>query len=162
MIEISRSYTFDAPIGLVWTLLMDTDVLAECIPGCDCLEPEGENRYALQLTVKMAAVMGRYTGSVTLVDLEPTRSYRLLAEGRGRPGFVKGDAAITLESVAESTDVTVEGTAQAGGAIARVGQRLLGSAACFMVDGCFKRLKAMVEGRAVMDAERADCDEGLP
>jgi carbon monoxide dehydrogenase subunit G len=160
MVDINREYTFDAPIDRVWALLMDTTALAECIPGCDSLEPDGENenRFAVKLTVKMAAVMGQYTGSVTLVDLAPPHSYRLLAEGRGRPGFVKGDAGITLAGADGTTEVTVEGSAQAGGAIARVGQRLIGSAACFMIDGFFKRMKAVAEGAAVADAESPDCD----
>ena len=146
MIEISRSYTFAAPVDRVWALLMDTRALAACIPGCDSLEPDGENRYAIKLTVKMAAVMGHYTGSVTLADLNPTESYRLLAEGQGRPGFVKGGAAITLTAADQSTELTVNGSVETGGSIARVGQRIIGGAARFMMDRFFKKLKAVAEG----------------
>jgi len=158
MIEFSRAYTFDAPIEQVWALLMDTDALAECIPGCESLQPEGENRYVVQMTVKMSAVMGQYSGTVTLSDLSPPSSYRMLATGRGRPGFVTGDAAIALSGDGASTEVTVEGRVQPGGAIARVGQRLIGSAACFMIDGFFKRMKALAAGRMVADADSPDCD----
>ena len=148
MIEISRSYTFDAPAERVWSLLMDTDVLASCIMGCEGLEPDGvtENRYVIKLVVKLAAVMGSYNGSVQLVDVAPMLSYGLLAEGNGRPGFVKGKAAITLSPEGGSTVLTVKGEAQAGGAIARVGQRLLGSAARLMMDRFFKCLKRKAEG----------------
>src|SRR5262249_18433656 len=92
MIEIARTYTFDAPRDRVWQLLMDTQALSSCIPGCESLDPDPETpqRYAIRLSVKLAAVMGTYDGSVQIVDVLPMQSYGLLAEGRGHPGFVKG------------------------------------------------------------------------
>lgn len=156
MIEIARTYTFDAPTDRVWQLLMDTTALSSCIPGCHCLDPdpETEHCYRVTLIVKLAAVMGTYDGRVQLVDLVPMRSYSLLAEGKGRPGFVKGKAAIALSSeAAGTTTLTVAGEVHTGGAIARVGQRIIKSAARLMMDRFFKRLKAVAEGRAVSGAE---------
>ena len=154
--ELTRSYTIDAPIERVWTMLMDTAVIAECIPGCGGLEPEGDDRYRVQLAVRMAAVMGQYAGTVALVDVLPMRSYRLVVEGRGRPGFVHGDAAIGVEGVGDGTRVSVEGTVQTGGSIARVGQRIIGGAARFMVDAFFERLKALAERGAAGNPERRE------
>jgi carbon monoxide dehydrogenase subunit G len=155
MIEIARTYTFDAPLDRVWQLLMDTTALASCIPGCERLDadPGAEHRYRISLAVKLAAVMGTYEGSVELVDLMPMQSYKLLAEGKGRPGFVKGNAAIALAREGDATTLTVAGEVQTGGAIARVGQRIIKSAARLMMDRFFKRLKALAEGRAVTGAE---------
>ncbi len=155
MIEIARTYTFDAPPDRVWQLLMDTTALSSCIPGCHCLDPdlETEHCYRITLAVKLAAVMGTYDGRVQLVDLVPMQSYSLLAEGKGRPGFVKGKAAIGLSSEGSATTLTVVGEVHTGGAIARVGQRIIKSAARLMMDRFFKRLKAVAEGRAVSGAE---------
>jgi len=66
----------------------------------------------------------------------------LMVEGQGRPGFVKGTVTITLREVASErgdahTIVDVNGTAQTGGTIARLGQRLIGSAAKMMQDRFF-------------------------
>ena len=88
--DISGSYTFDAPPDRVWALLMDPAVISSCIPGCDRFEPSGENSYRVTLTVALAAITGTYEGAVTLTDLVAPSSYRLIAEGQGRPGFVKG------------------------------------------------------------------------
>jgi len=155
MIEIARRYPFEAPPDRVWQLLMDTAALAACIPGCESLDPDPAtpNRYSIRLSIKLAAVMGRYDGSVQLVDLVPMRSYVLLAEGRGRPGFVKGKAAIELSAEGDATVLTVAGDVQTGGAIARVGQRLITSAARLMMDRFFKRLRAIAEGRAPIDGD---------
>ena len=85
----------------------------------------------------LAAITGTYEGDVTLVDLVPQTSYRLLAEGKGRPGFVKGNAAITLRDDGAGTIVDVNGTVQTGGPIARLGQRLIGGVSKLMMDRFF-------------------------
>ena len=170
MIEIARTYRFDAPQERVWRLLMDTKALALCIPGCRSLDPDPlvEHHYRVSLSVKLAAVVGTYDGTVQLVDLTPMQSYGLVVEGRGRPGFVKGKAAIALAADAATTTLTVAGEVHAGGAIARVGQRIITSAARLMMDRFFKRLKAIAEARtpegagvelAELDAAQLDVAE---
>ena len=67
----------------------------------------------------------------------PHTSYRLTAEGQGRPGFVKGSAAITLRADGATTIVDVAGTVQTGGPIARLGQRLIGGVSKMMLDRFF-------------------------
>ena len=135
--DIHATYTFDAPAQAVWDLLMDTERVAACIPGCDRLEPVGDNRYRARLTVSLAAVSGAFDGTVAMVDQHPPSSYRLLVDGQGRGGFVKGDSAITLADRRGTTDVSIDGHVQVGGAIARVGQRILSSVAKMMLDRFF-------------------------
>jgi carbon monoxide dehydrogenase subunit G len=135
--DIHATYTFDAPAQAVWDLLMDTGRVAACIPGCDRLEPLGDNRYRAGLTVSLAAVSGAFDGTVAMVDQHPPSSYRLLVDGQGRAGFVKGESAITLADRGSTTDVSIDGQVQVGGAIARVGQRILSSVAKMMIDRFF-------------------------
>src|SRR5688572_26686258 len=120
--DINGSYTFAAPPDRVWTLLMDPAVIASCIPGCEGFEPVGEDRYRAKLAVSLAAITGTYDGHIVITDKVPPTSYRLTAEGQGRPGFVKGDSAISLRAEGTGTIVDVKGTVQTGGAIARLGQ----------------------------------------
>jgi len=124
---------------------MDTAVLSSCIPGCDRFEPDGENRYNVTLTVGLAAITGTYSGTVVLTDMIPHTSYRLVVEGQGRPGFVKGSSAIALRAQGAATEVEVTGTVQTGGPIARVGQRLIGGVAKMMLDRFFGCLQAKLE-----------------
>jgi carbon monoxide dehydrogenase subunit G len=135
--DIAGSYTFDVPPEQVWVLLMDPAVIASCIPGCDTFEPTGENSYRARLTVALAAITGSYDGVVTLSDIVPHSSYRLNAEGKGRPGFVKGSANVTLRVDGAATIVDVAGTVQTGGPIARLGQRLIGGVSKMMMDRFF-------------------------
>lgn len=117
--EISGSYTFAAPPARVWDLLMDPAAIAACIPGCDRLEPDGEDRYRARLTVALAAITGTYDGTVVLSEKVPPVSYRLAAEGQGRPGSVIGKAAVSLRAEGAATIVDVKAEVQTRGAIAR-------------------------------------------
>ena len=139
--DISGTYTFPAPPDKVWTLLMDPAVIAGCVPGCDKFEADGEDRYKVSLTVALAAITGSYTGTVTLADKVEPQSYTLIAEGQGKPGFVKGTSVISLRADGANTIVEVKGDVQTGGPIARVGQRLIGSVSKMMQDRFFGCLK---------------------
>lgn len=125
---------------------MDPTAIASCIPGCERLDPDGADRYKAVINIAMAAITGNYEGMVVISDKVEPSSYKLSVEGQGRPGFVKGDATITLrEQPAESgggTIVDVKGTVQTGGTIARLGQRLIGSAAKMMQDRFFACLQS--------------------
>jgi len=135
--DITGSYTFNAAPDRVWDLLMDPAVIASCIPGCQSLEPDGEDRFRARLTVALAAITGTYDGTVILADKAPHTSYTLMVEGQGKPGSIKGTATIALRPDGANTIVDVAGTVQAAGAVARVGQRLIGSVAKMMQDRFF-------------------------
>ena len=144
--DITGSYTFDATPERVWTLMMDPSAIAACIPGCEALEPEGPDRYRARITIGLAAITGTYDGIVVITEKVEHSSYRLEVEGQGKPGFVKGNAAIALRPEGSGTIVDLSGTVQAGGAIARLGQRLIGAAAKMMQDRFFECMKGKVQG----------------
>lgn len=143
--QISGTYRFNAAPDLVWARLMDPALIATCIPGCNALEPDGENRFRARLTVALAAITGTYDGTVTLSDLVPGASYRLTAEGQGRPGFLKGDSLVSLIPDGPATIIYVSGTLHMGGTIARLGQRLIGSVSQTMMDRFFGCMQSKVE-----------------
>lgn len=142
--DITGTYTFNAQPTRVWELLMDPATIASCIPGCEQLEPDGENRYRARLNVALAAMTGSYDGTVVLSDMVPPDHYVLTVEGQGRPGFVKGSATISLRADGATTIVDVRGTMQTGGTIARLGQRLIGSVSKMMQDRFFSCLQGKV------------------
>jgi len=139
--DIAGTYTFNAPPDRVWDILMDPQVISSCIPGCEAFEPLGEDRYKARLNVALAAITGTYEGTVVLADKVSEKSYRLTAEGQGRPGSVKGSAAVSLRPEGNVTVVDVHGTVQAAGPVARVGQRLLGGVSKMMMDRFFACLQ---------------------
>lgn len=144
---LDGSYTFQAPRERVWALLMDTEAIASCVPGCEGLEPLGDDRYQATLVATVAAISGSYEGTVAMRDKVAPASYRLLIEGSGKHGFVNGESVVTLRDADGATVVDVSGTMEVGGTIARVGQRLIGSVSKMMLDRFFACMAGKVQGR---------------
>jgi carbon monoxide dehydrogenase subunit G len=143
--HLSASYVFNAPVDRVWALLMDTDRVGGCLPGAKGLKPLGDDRYEAELAVAVAAISGDFKGTIALEDRNPPNSYRLVVEGSGRPGFVKGQALVTLVPGDGSTTVRIEADADVGGMIARVGQRLLEGVARMTMDRFYACLAKAAE-----------------
>jgi hypothetical protein len=146
-VELTGSYLFPAEPKRVWDLLVDPQIVAACVPGCDRLEPIGPDHYKVEMTLAVAAISGRYGGTVTIADQRPPLSYRLLVEGTGKAGFVKGEATVELHGADGGTRVDVQGHGQVGGLIARVGQRLLGSVSKMMMDRFFNCVQGKLVSR---------------
>jgi carbon monoxide dehydrogenase subunit G len=143
--QLTGVYEFGAPVERVWAVLMDTTAIASCLPGCRELRDLGEDRYQAELAVVVAAITGNYGATIAIEDKVPPRSYRLSMQGTGRTGFVKGAATIALEPVANGTAVHVDANADVGGAIARVGQRLIEGVARTTMNRFFACLAARLQ-----------------
>jgi carbon monoxide dehydrogenase subunit G len=143
--DINGSYGFAAAPDAVWAILTDPTVIAGCLPGCSGLESIGDERYRASLTLAVGAVSGSYTGTVSMLEQRPPHSYRLVVEGSGKGGFVKGEATVELiGDGAGATTVRITGRGEVGGLVARVGQRLLGSVSKMMMDRFFACLQARI------------------
>ena len=145
--ELSGTYEIHAPSERVWDLLMDTDAIGRCLPGCRGLKPVGPDRYEVELGVTVAAVAGSFKGTVALEDKVPPNSYTLVVEGSGRQGFIKGRARVTLVPEADVTRIQIAAQADVGGMIARVGQRLLEGVGRTMMDRFYACLSKQVDGQ---------------
>ena len=144
--EIRSTYKFAAPPPLVWALLMDPEAIKSCLPGCRELRPIGGDRFHAEMGIGVGAVSGSFSSTVTLADQKPPESYRLTVDATGKPGFARGSATIALKPSTEGTEVTVVATAEVGGLIARVGQRLIDGVAKMSMDSFFSCLANRAAG----------------
>ncbi len=138
--EITGAYTFAAPRARVWGVLLDPEALRAALPGCQEMRRTGEDEYLATMSVGIGAVKGSYSGTIRVRDQEPESRYRLLVEGTGRPGFVKGDGVLELAEVGATTVVTYSGQVQVGGTIASVGQRLISATVQLLTGQFFKAM----------------------
>lgn len=144
--KLQGHYDLPAPRDRVWKALLDPEQLARAMPGCEKLDAIGEGEYKATLKVGVAAVKGTFEGKVKLSDVQPPNRYRMMVEGSGGPGFVRGEAVMELSEVEGGTRVEYEGDVQIGGLIAGVGQRMLGGVAKMMVDQFFSRVAEQLGG----------------
>lgn len=123
--KIEGHFMFPAPSQEVWELLTDPQSLQHCTPGCKQLNEIATDEFAATMEVGIGPIKGIFHGKISMKDKAPPRSYRLIVEGSGAVGFVRGEGALTLQDEAgDQTAVHVSGDGQVGGVMAGVGQRL--------------------------------------
>lgn len=137
----------------VWRALNDPEVLRRCIPGCERMEREGDDVFTATVAAKVGPVSAKFSGKVSLQDVDAPNGYRLVGEGTGGvAGFGKGEAAVTLiEEEDGRTVLSYVAKAKVGGKLAQIGQRLVDATARKLADDFFTRFAAEVGGPA--------CDE---
>jgi carbon monoxide dehydrogenase subunit G len=142
--KLEGSYEMTAPRERVWDAFLDPERVRQAIPGCEKLEPLGNDEFRATMKVGVAAVKGTFEGKVRLADKKQPDSYRLAAEGSGAPGFVRADTLITFTDVPNGTKVSYTSDVQVGGLIAGVGQRMLGGVSKMLADQFFNRMRELV------------------
>ena len=128
-----------------WALLLDPVILAKCIPGCEALDRIAEDEYAMRMKMVLASVSGLFDGKVRIAEPNPPSSYKLMVEGSGKIGFMKGEGLLTLSENGGGTKVDFSGEVQVGGTIASVGQRLIDTTARLLIKRFFAKLAKEVE-----------------
>ena len=156
--KVSGEYMFDGPQSLVWDTLLDPQVLAGVLPGCEKLELVGDNEYEGALKVQVGPVQGKFIGNVKLEDIQQPDSYTMKVDGRGASGFLTATGHLTLAAEGEKTLVTYSGEARVGGRLASVGQRLVETAAKAIIKQSLDGLNANVGARVAP----ASADAGAP
>jgi carbon monoxide dehydrogenase subunit G len=142
-VKISGTYTLPLSQERAYAVMQDPEVLARAIPGCEGLEKTGPDEYRMKMKMALASLSGAFEGKVRITEQTPPNSFRLVVEGTGRIGFVKGDGLLKLTPVeGGGTEVAYEGDAQVGGTIAAVGQRLIDGTAKTMIKKFFDKLAA--------------------
>lgn len=145
--HIEGSYEFKSDRELVWSALMDIEVLGSIIPGSKGLQEIGPDKYQSKLAVKVGPVSGKFESTFELADVQPPESYKLIVTGKGPAGHVTGEGTIRLEQRSEKTVMHYAGDAKIGGKIAAVGQRLLDIAAKQIARQSLKKLARQIESR---------------
>jgi len=138
--KIAGSAQLPFPPERAYELMQDPDVLARAIPGCESLERSGEGEYRMKMKMALASFSGAFEGKVRLTDPNPPSSFRMVVEGSGKIGFMKGDGALTLTPKDGGTEVAYDGDAQIGGTMAAVGQRLIDTTARMLIKRFFEKL----------------------
>lgn len=138
--KIAGDYPLPLPPDRAYALLQDPAILARCMPGCEGLERIAEGEYAMRMKMVLASISGKFAGKVVISEPHPPVGFRMLVEGSGKIGFMKGDGAIGLAGVEAGTLVHYEGEVQVGGVLANVGQRLVETTAKMLIKRFFENL----------------------
>ncbi|MGH9810098.1 MAG: SRPBCC family protein [Terriglobia bacterium] len=138
--KISGTNHLNVPPERAYEMMQDPEVLAKAMPGCEGLEKIGPDEYRMKMKMAMASLSGAFESKVRITDQTPPTSFKLLVEGTGKIGFMKGEGLLKLSAAEGGTDVSYEGDVQVGGTIAAVGQRLIDGTAKMMIKRFFEKL----------------------
>jgi carbon monoxide dehydrogenase subunit G len=143
--DLTGSYTIPAKQSAVWAALNDSNILKECIPGCETLSMLSETEFAATIVAKIGPLKARFTGRVELSEIDPNKGYRIQGEGSGGvAGFAKGGARVHLQGAGDSTVLTYELEAQIGGKLAQLGSRLITGVVKSMAEKFFTTLVSKI------------------
>jgi carbon monoxide dehydrogenase subunit G len=135
----------DIPLNTVWGFLTSPDQIACCLSGCESLIPTTDGAYQMNMNFGVGAIRGKFMGTIRLHDINTEQDYRMTVSGSGAVGFVNGEGRVRLNSAEGGTGISYAGDVSAGGAIASVGQRMIGGAARMIIDQFFKCAAARLQ-----------------
>jgi len=143
-----------APREQVYAALNDPEILRNSIPGCDDLVQLSETDLIATVVTRIGPIKAKFTGHVSLSDLNPPISYTISGEGKGgAAGFAKGGAKISLEEDGDGTIMRYQVEVNVGGKLAQLGGRLIEGTAKKLSADFFTRFKQEVTGPEDGDAQ---------
>jgi len=138
--EMTGEQLIPASQQQTWDALNDPAVLKQCVPGCEAIDPAGENQYQVLMVARVGPVSAKFKGKLTLSDIRAPQSYSIAFEGQGgAAGFAKGSAQVRLSSEKDhQTRLSYDVKASVGGKLAQIGSRLVDAAAKKVADDFFR------------------------
>ncbi|WNV81995.1 SRPBCC family protein [Umezawaea sp. Da 62-37] len=133
--RLEHEFTVPAPVGTVWTALLDPERVAPCMPGATLTEVDGA-RFTGTVKVKLGPITLMYKGSGEFLETDET-ARRMVMKASGKDVRGNGTAAATVTATLVEvdggtravvvTDLSITGRpAQFGrGLIAEVGGRII-------------------------------------
>jgi uncharacterized protein len=150
-VKVEGTYKIEGPRERVWQLITSPEVLRRCVPGCQTLEASEDGSYKMTLKAGVGSIKGLFNGAIKLDELREPEHYKMIVDGKGSSGFLRGEGTLDLIEDGGETTVNYLGDVSVGGTLASVGQRMIQSTAKLMIGQFFTAIDA--ESKAMTKAE---------
>lgn len=149
-----------APRAVVWSAILDAEVLKTCIPGCTELTGSATDGFEAVVVQKVGPVKATFKGMVEISDIVEGESLVLTGHGKGGPaGFAKGSAKVSFEDLGDDgTRLSYDVEAKVGGKLAQLGSRIIDGFTKKLADQFFERFQEGLEDPTEFD-EGAEEDD---
>jgi carbon monoxide dehydrogenase subunit G len=144
-LHVNGSYTFKADRQAVYDLMMSSDALAHCLPGCENMEEIGEDRWRATLKIGIAGIKGTYVCTIAITERVPPDTWTLSVDGSAKTGNLKGVGRFSLAEKDDGTELSYDGDADLMGPLAGVGQRVMAPASRMIIGRFFECMSGQLE-----------------
>jgi carbon monoxide dehydrogenase subunit G len=152
--KMTGEQSIPVPRQRAWEALNDPEVLKQCIPGCQSLERDGDDRFKAVVAIKIGPIGARFQGLVSLTDIDAPNAYTLVGDGQGgAAGFAKGSARVRLADEGAGTRLSYDVDAQVGGRMAQLGGAVIDATAKQLAGNFFRKFGEVVGGPPPAAAE---------
>lgn len=142
---------------VVWQALNSPNVLRKCIPNCESLEKKSPTEMLATVKFKVGPIPATFKGDVTLTNLNAPESYTIVVDGQGGlAGSAKGTCEVTLVADGAETVLTYKAGAQMGGALAKLGAKMIDASAKKVATQFFKKFSKIAAKRGAKLTKKAD------
>jgi len=156
-VEINGDYKLKAPPELVWSKIMDREILEKALPGCEKLLQISPEEYEATLKIGVASIKGTYNGILRLTEVQKPFHYILSIEGGGTHSHLNGQAVFDFEEFDAGnklyTLVKYKGVVHIGGKLADIGTRMLSPLAKLLIGNFFKSIEKQPYNQDTLNKE---------
>lgn len=157
--QLSDSKVINADRETVYAALLNPEILAACVPGCQEMSGSPEDGFEATVVQKVGPVKATFKGEVELSDMTPPESLTLTGAGKGgAAGFAKGGANVRLEADGDATILHYDVEAKVGGKLAQLGSRIIDGFAKKMADQFFTKFQEAVGAPAEEELAGAEAE----
>jgi len=161
-LKLENEFTVPAGIDEAWSVLLDVERVAPCLPGA-AVEPEAgeDGAYNGTMTVKIGPITARYKGTVRVLEAdEANRRAVMRAQAKDARGQGTASATITstMEEVPDGTRVKVVTDMRVTGPAAQFGRGVMQDVSAKMMRQFADCLAREMSGPAPADTWSAAAD----
>jgi carbon monoxide dehydrogenase subunit G len=138
-----------APIQRVWEFLLDPEKIGPCIPGCEKIEPRGENAYESTIKVNLPILSITVKCKTTVTEITPPHHLKSVTEGQYDigSGTFHQETVIDLREISDNeVEVCYAADTNLGGELAGFAEKIVSSMAKGLAGQFVINIRERVEG----------------
>jgi uncharacterized protein len=146
-VRFDNAFDVQAPIGEVWTAVLDVERVAPCVPGAEVLEQVSDDTYKVQIKVRIGPIVQQYRGEIEIVEQDES-AHRAVMRARAREmrgqGRAEGRVELRLTEAGATTHGDMATEVTLSGPAAAMGRGLIQDVSARIVDDFATNLAAML------------------
>jgi carbon monoxide dehydrogenase subunit G len=125
---VKEKFSVKTPIRKLWDSLLNPEIIAPCIPGCEAVEPINDREYDSVIKAKVGFIVVRFKIKTVIEEIVPYRFIRTVGIGNEQKklGHFNQKTEINFNALSENdTELSYQSEISIVGKLATFGDRIL-------------------------------------